>query len=747
MNKRDFYKELMSEYMFDKDRICANAKKGKFAGRKSLPIYIGMTAAVAAVVVVAGTAAFTMLDRSNNAILSSVPLAQLTEQQRVESAIDEILKKSDSKEEVCFIVYFKEPVSPSMAKGILTGYSGGSIPIKMLYMADGTKVIGTNEIGAVLKNNTGEITAAGIQCAEYLGTKIFNNDLVAFVEKCELSDMAELTLLDTQSLPELPSTSDSDTDSSTSSDNTSGNTSGGIGSGTHEPVDVDDPFINNGASNSEDNSSGTDSSGNSNDSDTSSGSGTSGDNNSSGTSDDNSSSNVSDPNSSGSENPPTVSDNKLPDGVELPMNAVNSAYITDDIGAQRAYFLSENVLYVKTESSVKLYKYNGESETLAAEQNIGDARVTWVSENGLRLMVSGIEDGARKKLYIIDAKNCTINDMQVDEMVGEGFITEAAYNESSDLFAMSVLDGGSKYVFTANLSGYRTMNSQIVAYGSEYLTILASSGSTVYYSEISNGATVIYKTGELENNEVLSPEALYVSNVNSAFTHAVMLSENGIGIFDPATESIIEINSAKAVSFGASAHSFSDGSSYYTISSGVIVPEERISEIAKIDFTRSFSSKYAAAVSNGSVRIIPSLYTSRAKENGITFAKPVEKASAEQRRAVDRGIGVINAIAGGTCKECGISSSDKLIKTIEVCFGKSAAKALMEKCNITEGGELAYSNGSLYQTTVADTVLVMDSNSSGKLYIKAGTFEGKTAYIVRSVTLADENGLKLDVII
>lgn len=772
MNKRDFYKELMSEYMFDKDKICANAKKGKFAGRKSLPIYIGMTAAVAAVVVVAGTAAFTLLGRNNDAILSSVPLAQLTEQQRVESAIDEILKKSESKEEVCFIVYFKEPVSPSMAKGILTGYSGGSIPIKMLYMTDGTKVFGTNEIGAVLKNNTGEITAAGIQCAEYLGTKIYNNDLVALVEKCELSDMAELTLLDTQSLPELPATSDNVSDSTTSSDNTGGNSSSGIGTSTHEPVDVDDPIFNNNGTSDSDTSSDTVSSGNSSDN-TSSGSGTSSDNTSSDTSGDNNSSDtsntsssntsdtsssgtsepntsnsdVSDPNNSGSGDGPKVSVNKLPEGVELPTTAERPAYITDDIGAQRAYFLSEDVFYVKTENAVKLYKYNGERETLTAEQNINDAKVAWVSENGLRLMVSGVENGARRKLYIIDAKNCTINDMQVDEMVGEGSITEAAYNESSDLFAMDVLDGGSKYIFTANLSGYHVMNSQIAAYGSEYMMILASHGSTVYYSEIKGGLTVICKTGELENTEVLPLGGLYVSNTNSAFTHALMLSDKGIGIFDPATESIIAINSAKAVSFGASAHSFSDGSSYFTVSGGAIVPEGRVSEIAKIDFTRSFSSKYAAAVSNGSVRIIPSVYTSRVREAGITFEQPVEKASAEQRNAVDRGIGIINALASGTCKECGITSSDKLIETIDACFCESAANALVEKCDIPSGEDLVYSNGALPQTNVADTVLVMENDNTGKLYIKVGTFEGRTAYTVRNVVLVNENGLKLGALI
>ena len=36
MDKRDFYRELMEEYAFDKDKIYINAKNGKFTDRKSV---------------------------------------------------------------------------------------------------------------------------------------------------------------------------------------------------------------------------------------------------------------------------------------------------------------------------------------------------------------------------------------------------------------------------------------------------------------------------------------------------------------------------------------------------------------------------------------------------------------------------------------------------------------------------------------------------------------------------------------
>ena len=69
MDKRDFYRELMEEYAFDKDKIYINAKNGKFTGnklrRQPLPIYIGMTAAVAAIVVTVGTITATQLEKPN----------------------------------------------------------------------------------------------------------------------------------------------------------------------------------------------------------------------------------------------------------------------------------------------------------------------------------------------------------------------------------------------------------------------------------------------------------------------------------------------------------------------------------------------------------------------------------------------------------------------------------------------------------------------------------------------------------
>ena len=736
MNKRDFYKELMSEYMFDKEKICANAKKGKLAGRKSLPIYIGMTAAVAAAVVIVGTAVFTSLDKKNGVKPNDTTLnalANLSAEERVKRVLDEIQNKKDSEERIDVLVSFSAQLTPKAAQNLLSQFSEGSVPVKMLYMADGERLFGTNEVGAVFKNNSGEILGAVISCPGYRLAEINANELVIAAEVVsEKDNLSDVSLLGTDVKPPEVSTSTGENSKPNVPDghdkeNNNSNSS------THEPPDIDDDPPG-GFSGGES----TDPSGNSGDPVISQPGVDNPDQpDDPGTGTDEPPAN---------QEPPAVTIPGLPDGVTLPYNPEKPSFITDDLGAQKAYFLSENVFYVKSENAVALYKWDGTRESLAAKQAISDAKVAWVSENGLRMMVSGVEDGVRRKMFIIDAKNCTINDMRVGNMVGEGSIAEAAYNESLDMFALNVVDADNRYIYTAKLSGYQPSDPQIIAFGSTSLSLLAAYDGAVYYSEISGANTSIFKYEKGENLDVTTLEGIYVSALNSAFTHSLVIGSDGASIFDPATESLIPITGEKA-SFGASKHSFSDGKSYFTVSSGAIVPESGISAIAKIDFTRSFSDKWLASVSNGAVRILPAVYTQRVKNDGITFAAPEEKASAEQRAAVNSAIGLLNALANGSCKENGINTREKLIAVIDAFFSQSEAQYIKARCEVSESGEMSYTNGGFTAVNVSDTVLVMDSDLSGTLYVKAGTFDGKTAYRTVPITLTTENGrLLMDVL-
>ena len=96
MNKNDFYKQLMSEYSFDCEKIKSNAKKGRFAKQRAIPMYVGMTAAAAVLVVAVGTTVMTAV-RNNTPIDSGVVLSDsndsvLTPNERFVKALDELRK-------------------------------------------------------------------------------------------------------------------------------------------------------------------------------------------------------------------------------------------------------------------------------------------------------------------------------------------------------------------------------------------------------------------------------------------------------------------------------------------------------------------------------------------------------------------------------------------------------------------------------------------------------------------------------
>ncbi|MGN0679899.1 MAG: hypothetical protein ACI4JS_09580 [Oscillospiraceae bacterium] len=732
MDKREFYKELMSEYTFDKNKILANAKKGKMAGRKPLPIYIGMTAAAAVIITVSGVSIAMHMDGNTGAVLNPTDgsvLMDLSPEERVKKALEELRKNENSTEMHDVLVSFSSPLAPPQAQGVLASQS--SVAVKMLFMEDDSKITDVKEIEAAFNGGTAKIRGAVINCPGYMMTQIDSSEFVDLVEMLSKEDLANMMAIEPVVTPPVPVNPDNNSkpdennsgmggenpiipvvgvDDVPDTSDAGGNTSDGENSNSDNPTVPDNP----------------DKPDNPN--------------------------NPNNPNNQINPEQPTNT-SKLPDGVTLPSSAAEKqSYITDDIGAERAYFLTEDVFFVKTKSTLRLYRWNGEVETLAAEQKAEDVKICWISENGGRLMVTGVENGVRNKMYIVDATNCTINDMKVENIVNGGKISGAAYNETLDVLAVNVNSEGSNDIYVANLSGYQTANETLVASGlSEGAALLAASNGAVYFSNLTvsaNGAgTTIYKYAEGSVTEAQKLEGAYVAVTNSAFTHAIVMGAGGSFVFDPATEKMISVQSDKTISFGVAAHSLACNGGYFTVKGGQLVVDDSISTIAKIDFMRSFSTKYAAVVSNGSVRIIPAPYTSKILAQGVTFVQPSENASAEARAAVNSAIGLINAIADGKVAKSGIDTAQKFSQTIDACFTTAAASQLKTKCAIADGS-VNYSSGSLSAINVADTVLAMQNNESGTLFVKAGTFDGRAAYTAISVKLAVENGtLKADCII
>ncbi len=716
MDKRRFYKELMSEYMFDKDKILANAKKGKMAGRKPLPLYIGMTAAAAAIIVtVSGVSIAMNLPSSSGVTLNpyeSRTILELSPEERIKKAHEELLKNENSSEMRDVFVTFKSPLAPPQAQGVLASQS--NVLVNMLIMEDNSRLGTENEIAAAFNGGTARIRGAVIRCAGYQMTQIDSSEFVDLVEVLSKEDLLNLTEIKPVDPPTDPMVS-------VAPDNTSKPVESNNGVGGDNP---DLPVVNPNDPPESD--------------PTTSSTGTDPISSSAGE--------TSQPGDPVIVDPKPAAPERLPSGVVLPSGAANKvAYITDDIGAEGAYFLTEDVFFVRTKNALRLYKWNGEIEALAAEQAAQDVKVCWISENGARLMVTSTENGVRSKMYIVDANNCTINDVKVENIVEGGSIAGAAYNEALDILAVNVKSEGGSDIYVANLSGYQAANETLVASGlSEGAALLAANNGAVYFSNTGLSAdaasTTVYKYFEGSVTEALKLDGLCAAVTNSAFTHAVVVGSGGSSIFDPSTETLIPVQGDKTIFFGVSAHSLACNGGYYTVSGGKLVADDSIAAIAKIDYMRSFSKKYAAIVSNGSVRIVSAPYTSEVLTEGVTFVQPVENASAEARDAVNSAIGVINALADGKLAQSGIDTADKLSQTIKACFASGAAQELKTRCGITDGS-LNYNGGSLEAITIADTVLSMKNNESGTLYVKVGTFDGRAAYTAISVKLVSEDGM------
>ena len=189
MDKRDFYRELMEEYAFDKDKIYINAKNGKFTGnklrRQPLPIYIGMTAAVAAVVVTVGTITATQLEKPNviDPLLAGSSVAELPSNERIIKGQNDVRDNESSKELFNVLVSFERPLSSAEVQRVLLARSEGSVPISALYMKDGLTIIGTDNVAEVFgTNGNSSITGAKIRCAGYLMTQLQDDSLVLAVE-------------------------------------------------------------------------------------------------------------------------------------------------------------------------------------------------------------------------------------------------------------------------------------------------------------------------------------------------------------------------------------------------------------------------------------------------------------------------------------------------------------------------------------------------------------------------------------
>lgn len=773
MNRNEFYKQLMSEYSFDAEKIRENAKRKKPARQKLQPMYIGMAAAAAVCVVTVGTIAAVSLGRNGGVSLVDTGLTHLSASDRLTNALAQLEKEKGSEEAKDFLVTFSAPMSPEQARSVLTGWTDGSVPVKQLYFSDGTKLSGADSIEKVFSGGgTYEITGAAVYCSGDTASKLQSDPSVFLVEQMDEVDFdnaAPVNISDLQTSevtppddiivppvttppqpvvpvdPVIDGTSDSTpTSDEQSSDSSSSEEMDGTAEPTSETTDEsdgeplpdetndqqdtlpDDPIAPPVTNESEPDG---------------------GDNNSSVPPiEDTTSSQPAD------NTEPTLT---LPDGVSLP-SVIESLSYNTYIVADTAYFISDDLFYVRTDSGISLYRYDGSSETLICSEDIQDVKTVWVSENGGSLIVSGLaENGTRGRMLLVDSNAEEIIDLSSEDYVMSGTLIHAGYNAESGLLAMNIREDGTYYVNAARL-----VNGSLEYIGMPFtsnskVTLAASSGDTIYLTESTGDAVVLYavnaKTGSC--TEVHRFDAGTKVSRNLAFNYAVFtpsyISVTGMTeILDPKTGSLITVYDSEGnLSFGASRCSFTSSGSLYTISGGTVSPSSDLSMLAPVEYRKSFSEKWCAAASGGTVKITESVYNRRYLSAEFVY-EPAGNASGELKKAANGAVGVNNALALGRLSESGINTAQKLDDCISLYYSESAARKLKHRCSF-DGVSLSCTDGGLTAVNAAESVLIInsqnDSSASGVICVKAGTFAGKTAYRQINVTFVRENGIwKLD---
>ncbi|MGN1338814.1 MAG: hypothetical protein ACI4WS_00845 [Oscillospiraceae bacterium] len=782
MNKKEFYKQLMSEYSFDADKIKENAKRGKSARQKLQPIYIGMSAAAAVCVVTVGTIAAVNLNRSGGVSLTDTGLTQLSASDRLSQALEQLEAERGSSESKDFLVTFSSPLTPAQAQSVLTAYTEGSLPVKQLYFADGSRVFGGEQVGNVFTSgNNYQITGAAIYCSGSIAAELQSDPAVFLVETMEQADFdnaapvnieefstVDVTIPDTPivSEPEYtvpteplqPGTATSEPTGEAQPTTEQDGTSEDFFpteemSGTSEPVSPTDLATYESWPVTEETVPAPD------DTEQMPSTGEAGNS-------------VTEPslpadNTATSEAVPDITEEDpqeqtLPAGVALPENISATNYNTY-ISADSAFFLNESCFFVKSDSGVALYRYDISGDKLICSEDISDAKLVWVDEDGGKLMVSGMSDyGTRGRTLLLDADNGTITDLHTEDAVMSGILSSVSYNADSRLLVMNIREDGRYYICVSRLNSDGSETFIGTPYESSVkTTVAACKGNTIYLTETEYGETKLIAvdvfTGDVRTVHQFdgTPEM----SRNLAFTHAVFApaADSVIGfteIFDPETEKLMTLYSSEnSVNFGASRHSFISGGSCYTISGGSISESGGISTLASIEYRRSFSEKYAASANGGTVRITDSVYTSANRSSLLTFSEISGNASAEFRQAMNGAIGVNNAIAMKVCATSGMTRPQLVLDCIDYYYSTAAAQKLISRCGIDpQNAALIYNNGGLTAISASDTALVIssqsDSNASGMLYVKAGSFGGKTGYRSVNVSFVKENGLwKLDTVL
>lgn len=223
MNEKEFYKQLMSEYSFDHEKI-KKAAMGKVieVKKKKAPIkWITTTCAAAAVALTVGAVA---IMAPGNPV-SVTPTNSISVEDRFKLALEAYEQADQNMEEEFLYVTFMEKETPTDMQNILArADSTGAIKVIEVYTADRNTVSGSANIKELFSADEENIVAVKIRCPGNFIKRLTDDWDVYLVETDKPFENGGFSAIDTNVSNPAPPETTIGTENSTPEDTVSSST-------------------------------------------------------------------------------------------------------------------------------------------------------------------------------------------------------------------------------------------------------------------------------------------------------------------------------------------------------------------------------------------------------------------------------------------------------------------------------------------------------------------------------------------
>ncbi len=224
MNEKDFYKQLMSEYSFNHDKI-KKAAMGKITepAKKRSPIkWISVACAAAAIALTVGTVA---IMAPGNPV-SVTPANSVSVEDRFKLAL-EAYEKADlnTEEEFLYVTFMNKKTPTDMQTILARADATGEIKVIEVYLAGREAVSGNANIKELFSLDEENIVAVKIRCPGNFIKRLTDDRDVYLVETDKPFENGSFSAIDTNvSNPAPPETSTDSTETSTPTEESSSST-------------------------------------------------------------------------------------------------------------------------------------------------------------------------------------------------------------------------------------------------------------------------------------------------------------------------------------------------------------------------------------------------------------------------------------------------------------------------------------------------------------------------------------------